>query len=147
MDVYVARGAEDARALLPALRPDVTTVDIDFADGEGFELIEDISRAGSRCLIMSDRDEVEDRLRALSLGVDDYVTKPIHLEELYLRLRNIVTNRGANGAAKNVAVIDLNGVKVDLVTRSLLNSNGAPGPELTNLNCPCCACSRRAWIG
>jgi two-component system KDP operon response regulator KdpE len=131
IDVYVARGAADARALLPALKPDVTTLDIDFADGDGFNLIEDIGRAGSRCLIISDRDQVQDRIRALSLGADDYVTKPIDLEELYLRLRNILANRGANRAAADVAVIDLHGVKVDLVSRALLNRNGAPGPELT----------------
>jgi DNA-binding response OmpR family regulator len=131
LDVYVAKGAEDARALLPALRPDITTLDVDFTEGDAFKLIEDIGRAGSRCLIISEKNQVEDRIRALSLGADDYLIKPIHLEELYLRLRNIVVNRGGNVGAASVTVIDLNGVKVDLVRRALLNSEGEIGPELT----------------
>jgi two-component system KDP operon response regulator KdpE len=131
IDIYLARGAADARALLPAIKPDVTTLDLDFEDGDGFDLIEDIGRAGSRCLVVTDRDQVKDRLRALSLGADDYMTKPVHLEELYLRLRNIVTHRSANAAAANAAIIDINGVKIDLVRRALLNRDGAVGPELT----------------
>jgi DNA-binding response OmpR family regulator len=131
IDIYIARGVSDARALLPAVKPDVTTLDVDFEDGDGFGLIEDIGRAGSRCLILSERDQVEDRIRALSLGADDYVKKPINLEELYLRLRNILANRRPQNVDGGSAIVDLNGVKVDLVSRALVNRDARPGSELT----------------
>jgi two-component system OmpR family response regulator len=131
IDIYTARGVSDARALLPALKPDVTTLDLDFADGDGFALIEDINRAGSRCLIVSERDQVQDRIRALALGADDYVAKPIHLEELYLRLRNIIANRRPQSADSHSSILSLNGLKIDLVSRALLNRDGSPKSALT----------------
>lgn len=131
IQTYTARGVSDARALLPALRPDVTTLDLDMQEGDGFDLIEQITSAGSRCLIVSMRDRVQDRIRALELGADDFVTKPIDLEELYLRLRNILVHRRPQTVDANNPVLDLNGVKVDLVTRALLNAENKPGAELT----------------
>jgi DNA-binding response OmpR family regulator len=133
IDTFTARGLSDARALLPALKPDVTALDIDLEEGDGLQLIEVITGQGSRCLILSVRDQVQDRMHALSLGADGYLLKPINLEELYLRMRNILTNRRPERASLNSAVVDFNGVKVDLVTRSLLNRGGLPGPELTEM--------------
>ncbi len=131
VDIYTARGASDARALLPALRPGVTALDIDVEDGEGFDLIETIVGAGSRCLVISARDRVQDRIRALSLGADDYLAKPVNLEEFYLRIRNMLAHRGPPPANANSAIVDLQGIRVDLVSRALLRRDGAPGPELT----------------
>jgi len=131
IDTYTARGLSDARALLPAVKPHVTTLDLDLQDGDGFELIGDIIDAGSRCLILSASDQVQDRIRALSKGADDYLVKPVNLEELYLRLRNILANRRSGIGAVDNAIMDLQGIKVDLVTRALLNSGGSQGPQLT----------------
>jgi DNA-binding response OmpR family regulator len=131
VDTYTARGLSDARALLPALKPDVTALDPDLEDGDGLELIKEIIDRGSRCLILSAREEVEYRIRALSLGADDYLLQPVHLEELFLRLRNILANRPPLESGFKSAIVDLQGVKVDLVSRALLNRDGARGPELT----------------
>ena len=130
IDTFTARALSDARALLPALKPDVTTLDVDLADGDAVELIEDIVRAGSRCIVISTRDEAQDRIRALSMGADDYLTRPVHLEELYLRLRNILSTRRTQIGMSNT-ILDLHGIKVDAVTRAVLNGSGAPGPVLT----------------
>ena len=131
IDTYTARGLYDARALLPALKPDVTALDPDLEDGDGLELIKEIVDRGSRCLVLSVREEVEYRIRALSLGADDYLQQPVHLEELFLRLRNILRIRAPLESGFKNAIVDLQGVKVDLVSRALLNCDGARGPELT----------------
>jgi DNA-binding response OmpR family regulator len=131
IDTYAAYGLTDARALLSALAPDVTILDLDLGEGDAFDLIEDIVKAGSRCVIVSDRDQPEDRIRALSLGADDFVGKPIEVEEIYLRIRNILANRPSRNVAVGSSIIDLQGIKVDLVTRALLTRDLAPGAELT----------------
>lgn len=131
IDTYTAYGVTDARALLPALTPDVTILDLDLRDGDAFDLIEDIGRVGSRCLILSDSDLPEDRIRALSLGADDFVAKSTEVEEIFLRIRNILANRRSQAIAVSGSIIDLQGIKVDLVTRALLTRDMAPGAELT----------------
>ena len=131
LDTFAARGVADASELLPAIKPDVTVLALDFEDGDGYDLIARAIEAGSSCVVVSGRDEVKDRVRALALGADDYVAKPVDLEELYLRLRNILAHRLPNGANRSGAILDLNGVKIDLVTRSLMGRDGHPDVELT----------------
>ena len=131
IETFTAKGVTDAKALLSAVKPDITALDIDLHDGDGYALIEQINRVGSRCVIVSMRGELQDRIKALSLGADDYVAKPVDLEELYLRVRNILAHRRPAGDGGSNPVLDLNGVKVDLVTRALLSREGRPGAELT----------------
>jgi DNA-binding response OmpR family regulator len=132
IDSYRAYRATDARALLSALIPDVTILDLDLEDGDAFDLIDDIAKVGSRCLIMSSRDRAEDLIRGLSSGADDFVAKPIEMDEVYLRICNILANRRLQSAGANAdIVIDLQGIKVNLVTRTLLGSGDAPGADLT----------------
>ena len=131
IDAFVARGVVDARELLAAIRPDIAAVDLDLADGDAYGLVNDILAAGALCVVISSGAAIEDRVRALELGVDDYINKPIHAVELYLRLRNILGRRRALDEAAASAVLDLSGVKVDLVTRSIKGRNGFPDVELT----------------
>jgi DNA-binding response OmpR family regulator len=122
----------DARPLLSALTPDVTILDLELEDGDAFDLIEDIAKVGSRCLILTARDRAEDLIRGLSSGADDFVAKPIVIEEVYLRVCNILANRRLQSAGgNNNIVIDLQGIKVNLVTRTLLTSGDTPGADLT----------------
>ena len=130
-DVYMAHGAADALALLPAVKPDVTTLDLDLRGEEGFNLIAPIRKSGSYCVIVSTRDASEDRIRALALGADDYVVKPVDLEELFLRLRNMLERRQGSSPASQSTILDLNGVRVDLLTRAILGPDDRPGAELT----------------
>lgn len=132
LDIYTAHGASDGIALLNAIKPEVTALDIDFQETDGFELIGAIRDTGSLCLVVSDRHALEDRIRALSLGADDYVVKPIELEELFLRLRNMLAHRQAPSSDNHNTVLDLNGIRIDLVTRALLDPDGERGPELTS---------------
>ena len=101
-------------------------------DGDAFELIDEIAKVGSRCLILTARDRAEDLIRGLSSGADDFVAKPIEIEEVYLRICNILANRRLQSAgANNNVVIDLQGIKINLVTRTLLGSGDAPGADLS----------------
>lgn len=66
-------------------------------------------------LILSARDAVEDRVRGLDLGADDYLVKPFALKELLARLQALI--RRSQGHA--VPFLDVNGVRIDLRSRSV----------------------------
>lgn len=130
LDTFSARGVVDASELLPAIKPDVTVVDVETVGGDAYALVERALEIGSSCILLSGQIEAKDRVRAFALGVDGFVPKPVILEELYLRLRNVLARRpqAANGVS---AILDLNGVKVDLVKRSVIGRDGRPDAELT----------------
>ncbi len=74
---------------------DFVLVDLNLPGGDGIELIRLIRDHGQdTCvLIMSARDRVEDRIRGLDAGADDYLTKPFHLSELNARLKAIARRK------------------------------------------------------
>ncbi len=132
LDIYTAHGATDALALLDAIKPEVTTLDLDLREANGLELIGAIRDSGSLCLAVSGSDNSEDRIQALALGVDDYIVKPLELEELFLRLRNMLAHRQTTKSDHHQGtILELNGVRIDLVSRALLSAEGELGPELT----------------
>ena len=69
-------------------------------DMEGFEVAQRLAeqRTGVPILFLSARDNTSDKVRGLTTGGDDYVTKPFSLEELIARLRNILRRNGAHEA-------------------------------------------------
>ncbi len=88
-----------ARALAEARdwRPHAMVLDVMLPDMEGFEVARRLSaqRAEIPILFLSARDTTSDKVRGLTTGGDDYVTKPFSLEELIARLRNILRRSGA----------------------------------------------------
>jgi two-component system, OmpR family, response regulator len=81
-------------------RPHAMVLDVMLPDMEGFEVARRLSeqRAGIPILFLSARDNTSDKVRGLTTGGDDYVTKPFSLEELVARLRNILRRSGAVSA-------------------------------------------------
>lgn len=92
---YETLGASDAmvaQTLLRKVKPDLLIVDINMPMMDGFEFIERIRSEGDNtpALMLSARGDRADITRGLTLGADDYVTKPFGLEELVLRVRAIL---------------------------------------------------------
>ncbi len=77
--------------------PHVIVLDVMLPDMEGFEVARRLSaeHAEVPILFLSARDATADKVRGLTTGGDDYVTKPFSLEELIARLRNILRRTGA----------------------------------------------------
>jgi two-component system OmpR family response regulator len=78
-------------------RPHAMVLDVMLPDMEGFEVARRLAeqRSGVPILFLSARDNTSDKVRGLTTGGDDYVTKPFSLEELIARLRNILRRSGA----------------------------------------------------
>lgn len=87
-----AADAMVAQTLLRTIKPDLLIVDINMPMMDGFEFIERIRGNGDNtpALMLSARGDRADITRGLTLGADDYVTKPFGLEELVLRVRAIL---------------------------------------------------------
>ena len=87
----------DALAQVAAFRPDLIVLDVMLPDMEGFEVAKRLGaeRAGTPIIFLTARDAPEDKIRGLTTGGDDYVTKPFSLEELLARVRNVLRRTGA----------------------------------------------------
>ncbi|MDP9798797.1 two-component system OmpR family response regulator [Catenuloplanes nepalensis] len=91
-DVRVANGGHEALTAATEFEPDLVVLDVMLPDLDGFQVAQRL-RAGSRpvpVLFLTARDAVEDRISGLTVGADDYVTKPFSLEEVVLRIRAIL---------------------------------------------------------
>jgi DNA-binding response OmpR family regulator len=81
-----------ARTALAERPPALVVLDLMLPDGDGLELLQEIKRRDPRqpVLVLTARAGDEERIGGLSLGADDYVTKPFNLEELVLRVRGML---------------------------------------------------------
>jgi two-component system OmpR family response regulator len=92
---FEVRTATTGRKALTAatdFRPHLVVLDIMLPDLDGFEVQRRLSADGERVpiLFLTARDATEDKVRGLTAGADDYVTKPFSLEELVARIRSIL---------------------------------------------------------
>jgi two-component system, OmpR family, response regulator len=109
-DVATAADGAQALATLRAFAPDLVVLDVMLPDTNGFELQARIRADGQRVpvLFLTARDAVEDRVRGLTLGADDYMTKPFSLEELVARVHAILRRTvGAADASHRLTFSDL----------------------------------------
>jgi two-component system OmpR family response regulator len=95
-EVATAGTARGALELVRSFRPELLVLDVMLPDLDGFQLHRRLTaaRMGLPVLYLSARDATEDKVRGLTLGGDDYVTKPFSLEELLARIRSILRRAG-----------------------------------------------------
>ena len=108
---------------------DILIVDLGLPDIDGINLILRLRQLGTRApvLILSARRSVDDRVRGLEQGGDDYLTKPFALAELLARLRNLLKrNSPAAGEGTRLRVMDL---ELDLLRREA--TRGGQSLQLT----------------
>src|SRR3974390_1587508 len=76
----------------PPPRPDLIVLDVMLPDMDGFDVIRRLRGGGARIpvVFLTARDATEDKIRGLTLGGDDYVTKPFSLEEVIARIRAVL---------------------------------------------------------
>ena len=96
-DVVPASGGRAALAALESIVPAVVVLDLAMPDLDGLEVLRRLRDAGHEVpvCILSARDEVEDRVRGLETGADDYVVKPFAIEEVAARLHALLRRRPA----------------------------------------------------
>jgi two-component system OmpR family response regulator len=95
-DVASAADGQQALAQVSAFRPHLILLDVMLPDLDGFEVAERLGaqRADIPIIFLTARDATPDKVRGLTVGGDDYVTKPFSLEELVARIRTILRRTG-----------------------------------------------------
>jgi two-component system OmpR family response regulator len=91
-DVRTAGGGLEALTLVRDWRPDLIVLDVMMPDVDGFEVTRRLRGEGRHTpvLFLTARDSVEDKVAGLTVGGDDYVTKPFSLEEVVARVRAVL---------------------------------------------------------
>jgi len=110
----VGKGADGADKALGG-RFDLVVLDVMLPDLDGFEVARRLRAAGRGVpvLFLTARDAVEDRISGLTVGGDDYVTKPFSLEEVVLRIKAILRRCGVAGADGAGAVLRYADLELD----------------------------------
>ncbi len=118
---YTVVEAADARETLVQLRrerPDVVLLDLGLPDRDGLELVPLIKQhSDATLIIVSAREATEEKVAALDLGADDYLTKPFDTDELLARLRVALRNRTTRDGGAPVLVAG--NVTIDLLQRAV----------------------------
>jgi two-component system OmpR family response regulator len=108
-DVRVSSNGRDAIAQVEGFNPDVVLLDVMLPDLDGFEIVRRLRLDGVKVpvLFLSAKDATEDKVRGLTLGGDDYVTKPFSLEEVIARIQVILRRQGAAAGDSKLNFADL----------------------------------------
>src|SRR5207248_7566759 len=107
----------DALDASTRVRPDLVLLDLGLPDMVGLEVIRAIRARGSTpIVVLSARGAERDKVAALDLGADDYLTKPFGVDELLARIR-VALRHAARPASGNAAVFRTGDLEVDLERR------------------------------
>lgn len=116
-----AADARQALALLDIEHPNVVLLDLGLPDRDGLELIEPMRlRSAATLIVVSAREDSAEKVAALDLGADDYVTKPFDTAELLARIRTALRHQRTGTADEASAIIDAGSVRIDLEYRRVL---------------------------
>lgn len=116
--VIEAANAREGLSLLDIERPEIVLLDLGLPDRDGLELIQLIrARSQAPILVISAREQSEEKVAALDLGADDYVTKPFDTEELLARVRTALRHRRIEDG--KASILTIGALKIDLDHRRI----------------------------
>jgi two-component system OmpR family response regulator len=123
--VETAGSGREALAAVAKFKPHLMVLDVMLPDMEGFDVAARLGaqRAGVPIIFLTARDATEDKVRGLSGGGDDYMTKPFSLEELVARIRTILRRTGQAAAESSRLVFE--DLELDEETREVARA-GVP---------------------
>jgi two-component system, OmpR family, response regulator len=124
-EVESAGTGTDALSAVTTFRPDLIVLDVMLPDMEGFDVTQRLGAQRSRVpvIFLTARDATDDKIRGLTLGGDDYMTKPFSLEELVARIRTVLRRAGL--AERESSRLTFEDVELDEDAREVTRS-GAP---------------------
>jgi two-component system OmpR family response regulator len=107
--VATASTGREALALAEDFRPDLVVLDVVLPDLSGPEVCARLRREGARVpvVFLTTPDATEDKITGLTVGGDDYVTKPFSLEELMARIRTVLRHARGDDRPSRLEVADL----------------------------------------
>ena len=114
-DVTTARDGQQALRLARESPPDLMVLDVMMPGIDGFEVVRRLAAEGNRCpvLFLTARDSTEDKITGLTVGGDDYVTKPFSLDEVIARIRAVLRRTATKSTAPATARLSFADLELD----------------------------------
>ena len=107
----------DALEKIECYEYDCVVLDIMLPDGNGLQLLQHL-KANHKLegvIIISARNELDDKIKGIQSGADDYLTKPFHLSELSVRIAAIIRRKNLKGNN----IVSFNEIKIDVLAKSI----------------------------
>lgn len=92
-------------------------LDIMLPGGDGFKILEEIKKQRKQdgVIIISAKDSIDDKIKGLKVGADDYLVKPFHLSELAARIFSVIRRK----SFENCNIISQNEISIDLLSKTV----------------------------
>lgn len=132
---YKVEAVPNGREAYKALKefdPDLVTLDLILPDMDGFDLCRDIKKKYNiPIIILSGKNDRDNRLKGLQIGADDFMIKPFYPDELLIRISNIISKQDGEGDRQGHKRIELScGLTIDEDKREIIDTRSG---ELINL--------------
>lgn len=115
-EIIEAHNGHEAIRLAAIRNPGIIILDLGLPDMDGLNVIKEIREfSKSPIIVLSVRSDEKDKIQALDLGANDYVTKPFNIRELMARMRSALRDRIQTDAPN--AILEVGGLKFDLSKR------------------------------
>ena len=104
--VSTAVDSEDAKEKIKIFKFDMIVLDVMMPGQSGYELTEELKKIfNTPIILLTAKGEVENRIKGLELGADDYIGKPFEPKELLLRIKNIIKNHSKSPLLKLIFIM------------------------------------------
>ena len=130
MKVFEADTVSAGRRAVNLLKPQIVLLDLGLEDGDGIDLLPEIVNQKIPCMVISARSQALDRVISLEKGAHDYMTKPIELRELLLRMRRMMATQTIT-TSPNETIWAFGDIKVDQALRAIIPANGGKNVPIT----------------
>ena len=107
--------AQEALVKITSYNYECILLDLTLPDGNGIEILKEIKRQNKAdgVIIISAKETLETRIEGLQAGADDYLTKPFHLAELFVRIQALIRRKYFNGNN----VVTHNEIEIDVLSK------------------------------
>jgi two-component system KDP operon response regulator KdpE len=123
-DVQVSSSGSDALELIEKSEPSIVLLDLMLPTVNGFDLCREIRQQSDVGLIVvSARADESDKVRALNLGADDYLTKPFDVEELLARMAATLRRSRVTDLESSVAEITFGQIRIDMEAKAVFKNH------------------------
>ncbi|MBN1108988.1 MAG: response regulator transcription factor [Bacteroidales bacterium] len=117
---YIVEGAHGYEAGLDKIVTydyDCILLDIMLPDGNGLTILKKLKELGKSdsVIIISAKDSIDDKVKGLDLGADDYLAKPFHIAELNARIKSVLRRKNNSGSI----LVEVNNIKINIEERSV----------------------------
>jgi two-component system OmpR family response regulator len=128
-DVATATNGNDALRVAASYRPDLVVLDVMMPGLDGFEVVRRLRKEEERVpvLFLTAKDATEDKVAGLTLGGDDYITKPFSLEEVIARIRAVLRRLANTTIPPQAATLQFGDIELNDDTHEVFKA----GKEVT----------------